>query len=84
MTASDAQQPFEGITVLDLGQYYQAPYAGLLLALGGADVVKVESLQGEPMRRPDKRASFAQAMLNSNKRAISCNLKHLFGNIHAV
>jgi len=75
----DEPLPFEGITVLDLGQYYQAPYAGLLLALAGADVVKIEALQGEPMRRPDKRASFAQAMLNSNKRGITLNLKHARG-----
>ena len=67
--------PLAGVTVLDLGQYYQAPYAGLLLALAGADVVKLEAVQGEPMRRPDGRASFAQAMLGSNKRAITLNLK---------
>ena len=65
-----------GITVLDLGQYYQAPYAAMLLALAGADVVKIEAPGGEPMRRPDGRASFAQAMLNSNKRGITLNLKH--------
>jgi len=75
----DDTLPFSGITVLDLGQYYQAPYAGLLLALAGADVVKVEGLSGEPMRRPDGRASFAQAMLGSNKRAITLNLKHARG-----
>ena len=28
--------PFEGVTVVDLGQIYNAPYATLLLALGGA------------------------------------------------
>jgi crotonobetainyl-CoA:carnitine CoA-transferase CaiB-like acyl-CoA transferase len=78
--AAPAEAPaLAGVTVLDLGQYYQAPYAGLLLALAGADVVKVESLQGEPMRRPDRRASFAQAMLNSNKRGITLNLKHARG-----
>ena len=71
--------PLAGVTVLDLGQYYQAPYAGLLLALAGADVVKIEAVQGEPMRRPDGRASFAQAMLGSNKRAITLNLKHARG-----
>ncbi len=75
----DEPLPFDGLTVLDLGQYYQAPYAGLLLALAGADVVKIEALQGEPMRRPDKRASFAQAVLNSNKRGITLNLKHARG-----
>ena len=71
--------PLAGVTVLDLGQYYQAPYAGLLLALAGADVIKVEAVAGEPMRRPDGRASFAQAMLNSNKRGITLNLKHARG-----
>jgi CoA:oxalate CoA-transferase len=73
---TDVDLPFAGITVLDLGQYYQAPYAALLLALAGADVVKVEAVAGEPMRRPDGRASFAQAMLSSNKRGITLNLKH--------
>lgn len=75
----DEPLPFDGITVLDLGQYYQAPYAGLLLALAGADVIKIEALQGEPMRRPDGRASFAQAMLNSHKRGVTLNLKHARG-----
>ncbi|HMI91811.1 MAG TPA: CoA transferase, partial [Polyangiales bacterium] len=77
-TSADSS-PLAGVTVLDLGQYYQAPYAGMLLALAGADVVKIEGVQGEPMRRPDGRASFAQAMLNSNKRGISLNLKHARG-----
>jgi crotonobetainyl-CoA:carnitine CoA-transferase CaiB-like acyl-CoA transferase len=76
---NDQTPPLEGVTVLDLGQYYQAPYAGLLLALAGADVVKVEAVKGEPMRRPDGRASFAQAMLGSNKRGITLNLKHARG-----
>ena len=38
--------PLEGIKVLDLGQIYNGPYAGLLLAQAGADVVKVEPLRG--------------------------------------
>jgi CoA:oxalate CoA-transferase len=76
---SEETQALAGVTVLDLGQYYQAPYAGLLLALAGADVVKIEAVRGEPMRRPDGRASFAQAMLNSNKRAITLNLKDARG-----
>jgi crotonobetainyl-CoA:carnitine CoA-transferase CaiB-like acyl-CoA transferase len=76
MSAEPESGPLHGVTVLDLGQYYQAPYAGLLLALAGADVVKVEAVRGEPMRRPDGRASFAQAMLGSNKRGITLNLKH--------
>lgn len=76
MKDDDDSTLLAGVTVLDLGQYYQAPYAGMLLALAGADVVKIEAPGGEPMRRPDGRASFAQAMLNSNKRGITLNLKH--------
>ena len=39
-----------GVTVLELGTYYAAPFAGALLADYGARVIKVESLEGEPMR----------------------------------
>jgi len=68
--------PLDGLRVLDLGQYYQAPYAGLLMAMAGADVVKVEPPGGEPMRRRmDGSTSYPQALLNSNKRALEIDLK---------
>lgn len=67
---------FDGLRVLDLGQYYQGPYAGLLLALAGADVVKVEPPGGEPLRRRMGGAtSYPQALLNSNKRSLELDLK---------
>jgi CoA:oxalate CoA-transferase len=65
--------------VLDFGQVYQGPYASLLMAQAGADVIKIEPPQGEPLRRrapPGKSTTFPIAMLNSNKRAITLNLKH--------
>ncbi len=67
-----------GITVVDLGQIYMAPYATLLLALAGADVIKVEPRHGEHLRaRGDTRgAGYPYLMLNSNKRGITLNLKH--------
>ena len=43
--------PLAGVRVIDFGQIYQGPYATLLMAKAGADVVKVEPLQGEPMRQ---------------------------------
>ncbi|MCY3635629.1 MAG: CoA transferase [bacterium] len=46
----DGAEPLAGVTVLELGTYYAAPFAGALLADYGARVIKVESLQGEPMR----------------------------------
>ncbi len=69
--------PFAGLTVVDLGQIYNAPYATLLLALGGADVIKVEPLKGENLRGRGKVAGAGApfAMLNSNKRAVTLNLK---------
>ena len=39
-----------GITVLDLGQVYNGPYATFLMAMAGARVIKVESLTGEILR----------------------------------
>ena len=69
--------PFGGLRVLDLGQYYQGPYAGLLLAMAGADVVKVEPPGGEPLRRRfGGTTSYPQALLNSNKRALELDLKN--------
>ncbi len=43
--------PFEGIRVLELGQYVAVPYAAELLAHGGAEVIKVEPIDGDETRR---------------------------------
>lgn len=69
--------PFEGVTVVDLGQIYNAPYATLLLALGGANVIKVEPLAGENLRGRGRVAGAGApfGMLNSNKRDVTLNLK---------
>ena len=69
--------PLEGIRVLDLSQVYNGPYAAYLMALAGADVIKVEPPGGEFLRRRDARpgASIPFWMLNGNKRSISLNLK---------
>jgi len=70
--------PLSGVTVIDLGQIYQGPYATLLMAKAGANVIKVEPLTGEPARlraAVGKGASLPVAMLNSNKRAVTLNLK---------
>ncbi len=81
--ASEAQTegrlPLTGLVVLDFGQIFQGPYATLLLAKGGADVIKIEPPQGEPLRRrarPGTSATLPFAMLNQNKRAVTLNLKH--------
>ena len=74
--------PLAGVTVIDLGQIYQGPYATLLMAKAGARVIKVEPLKGEPARLRalvGMSATFPFAMLNSNKQGVSLNLKHADG-----
>ena len=71
------EQPLEGITVLDFGQIYNGPYCGFLLAQAGARVIKVESPIGEALRSRGRAsaASYAFALLNSNKECITLNIK---------
>lgn len=77
--ASRPNTPLAGITVIDLGQIYQGPYATLLMAKAGARIIKVEPPKGEPARlraAVGMSATFPFAMLNSNKSGVSLNLKH--------
>jgi crotonobetainyl-CoA:carnitine CoA-transferase CaiB-like acyl-CoA transferase len=41
------ERPYEGVKVVDLSQGIAGPYCGMLLAQHGADVIKVEPLQGD-------------------------------------
>ena len=71
-------KPLEGVRVIELGQVYQGPYCGYLLAQAGAEVVKVEPLGGEPVRQRaavTPTAAIPFALLNGDKRAMTLNLK---------
>ncbi|MGZ0187879.1 MAG: CaiB/BaiF CoA transferase family protein [Alphaproteobacteria bacterium] len=72
--------PLEGVKVLDLGQVYNGPYAGFLMAQAGADVVKVEPLEGEAIRsRGGGGTPLAHVMLNGGKRGLAIDLKSADG-----
>jgi formyl-CoA transferase len=77
--ASNAQPryPLEGITVIDLSHIYNGPYATFLMAMAGADVIKVEPFAGENLRSRGDLGGVALpfAMLNSNKKPVTLNLK---------
>ncbi len=65
--------PLDGVVVLDLGQIYQGPYAGFLLAQSGARVIKIEPPDGEAARVRGANLAFAQ--LNAGKECVSLDLK---------
>ncbi|MFC5522013.1 CaiB/BaiF CoA transferase family protein [Polaromonas jejuensis] len=73
--------PLEGVRVLDVSQVMAGPYACMLLADLGADVIKVEppgggdqtrGAMGFKMKGPD---SMGFLNMNRNKRSIALNLK---------
>jgi crotonobetainyl-CoA:carnitine CoA-transferase CaiB-like acyl-CoA transferase len=59
-----------GIRVLDFGQYISGPFAAMLLAEQGAEVIKVERPTGDPMRGED-----AFMVWNLSKKGITIDLK---------
>lgn len=75
------QKPLAGYRIIDLGQIYNGPYCSLLMAFLGAEVIKVEPLQGEIVRQrdPASRMPYPYLMLNSNKKSVTLNLKHSQG-----
>jgi crotonobetainyl-CoA:carnitine CoA-transferase CaiB-like acyl-CoA transferase len=73
--------PLAGVTVVECASYISGPYAGLLLAQLGADVVKVEDPgSGDPFRRwggrsPGRRTRPQFASLNHSKRSVALDLR---------
>lgn len=75
------EQPLAGVTVVDLTQIYNGPYATYLMAMAGARVIKVEPPNGEHLRQrgATSGAALPFAMLNGNKEAVTINLKNTRG-----
>ena len=75
----------EGIRVLDVSRMLSGPYATMLLADHGAEVIKIESAEGDSSRRsgPFKEDDLKRhwsgyfISLNRNKKSISLNLKNV-------
>jgi len=77
--AAAAQGPLAGIRVVDLGRIFAGPFCSQLLGDMGADVIKVEGAEGDPMRRslpsfaPDIGGYFSTA--NRNKRSLRIDFR---------
>lgn len=76
--AAAAALPLAGVRVLEVGSVLMVPYAGQILGDLGADVVKVESLIGDPNRLagPGTHPELSGIALNinRNKRSIAVDL----------
>src|ERR1700685_1722625 len=74
--ADDMEPALTGIRVLEQGTFITGPCAGMLLADLGADVIKVESPDGDPYRAYQgvQYSPHSQAY-NRNKRSLALNMK---------
>ena len=75
-------KPFAGVKILDFTRVLAGPYASYQLALLGADVIKVESREGDDMRFGNRADAWEKRGLaapwvavNAGKRSITMDLK---------
>jgi crotonobetainyl-CoA:carnitine CoA-transferase CaiB-like acyl-CoA transferase len=74
----EGYRPLEGYRVVDASSYVTGPYAAMMLADLGADVVKVEAPGGDPNRRIGRKCNgIGLLFVNTNrgKRSIALDLK---------
>ncbi|HEY7517646.1 MAG TPA: CoA transferase [Methylomirabilota bacterium] len=75
----DPARPFAGVEVVEFGQFIAVPFCAQLLADGGAHVVKIESLEGDPVRQlsplaPGETRHFISR--NRGKHSLPLDLRH--------
>jgi crotonobetainyl-CoA:carnitine CoA-transferase CaiB-like acyl-CoA transferase len=75
-------KPFAGVRILDFTRYLAGPYGTYQLALLGADVVKIESHEGDETRHlliskewADRKMASSFLAVNANKRSITLDLR---------
>lgn len=78
-TISPTPKPLAGVRVLELGQLLAGPFASVLLAWFGADVIKVEPPEGgDPLRtwrQMHKGTALWWYVLGRNKRCVTADLR---------
>ena len=75
-------KPFAGVRILDFTRYLAGPYGTYQLALLGADVVKIESHEGDDTRNQladrvwaERKMAPSFLAVNGNKRSITLDLR---------
>ena len=75
-------KPFAGVRILDFTRYLAGPYGTYQLALLGADVIKLESHEGDESRHlliskewADRKMASSFLAVNANKRSVTLDLR---------
>ncbi|MDY6933673.1 MAG: CoA transferase [Spirochaetota bacterium] len=74
--------PLSGIRVLDLTHFHAGPFGTMLLGDLGAEIIKIEPPNGEPLRMGNPKVSIQDSYLiglNRNKKGIVLDLKSEYG-----
>ena len=74
-----SEGPFSDLVVVEIGQFVVGPFCAQFLADGGAKVIKVEALAGDPYRREDTLAPMESRQFtikNRGKESLPLKLGH--------
>ncbi|HEY7674892.1 MAG TPA: CaiB/BaiF CoA-transferase family protein [Burkholderiales bacterium] len=72
------RRPLDGVKVVELGQLIAGPFAGKFFAEFGAEVIKIEPPEGDPLRKwrkLHKGTSLWWYVQNRNKKSVTANLR---------
>ena len=73
------QLPLEGVRVVEFAHMVMGPCCGLVLADLGAEVIKLEPLEGDNTRRLMGAGAGFYPIFNRNKKSLAIDLKHAEG-----
>ena len=77
-TMNNTSRPLDGIRVIEVGQLLAGPFAGCILAYFGAEVIKIEPPEGDPIRGwriLENGTSHWWRSIGRNKKSITLDLK---------
>lgn len=71
---SPTELPLKGVTIMELGTFYAAPFGSTMLTDLGARVIKIEPIEGDPMRTAQAFPEAGGAKVLQGKESLAINL----------